>query len=199
LPTARDRGCCPPFLRQGSSPLPVFAVPQIASSRASTASISPIAIGVWSIPQGFATRSAFRKCRSIRSSPGDSGPVPRPSARCSHLASDSGLHLPHHLPSLLAVHLVPMVLCWMVGCSFVLLLWLGSHANLPVLNSTWLGPVGENHTISPAGSGRSPFQDNARRHLHNRQNRSHAPSRAGTLQGKCGLSCHLGPAARETP
>src|SRR5205807_3432209 len=33
------------------------------------------------------------------------------------------------------------------------------------------------------------FQDNARRHLHNRQNRSHAPRRAGTLQGKCGLSC----------
>jgi hypothetical protein len=26
-------------------------------------------------------------------------------------------------------------------------------------NSTWLGPVGENYTISPAGSGRSPFQD----------------------------------------
>jgi hypothetical protein len=33
-----------------------------------------------------------------------------------------GLHLPHHLPPLLAVHLVPMVLRWMVGCSFVLLL-----------------------------------------------------------------------------
>src|SRR5207249_10029113 len=82
-----------------------------------------------------------------------------------------------------------MVLRWMVGCSFVLLLWLGFHANLPVSNSTWLGPVGENYTISPAGSGRSPFQDNARRHLHNRQNRSHAPRRAGTLQGKCGLSC----------
>src|SRR5438034_11729816 len=80
-----------------------------------------------------------------------------------------------------------MVLRWMVGCSFVLLLWLGFHANLPVSNSTWLGPVGENYTISPAGSGRSPFQDNARRHLHNRQNRSHAPHRAGTLQGKCGL------------
>src|SRR6266576_2311119 len=35
------------------------------------------------------------------------------------------MHLPHHLPPLLAVHLVPMVLRWMVGCSFVLLLWLG--------------------------------------------------------------------------
>jgi len=58
-----------------------------------------------------------------------------------------------------------------------------------VLNSTWLGPVGENYTISPAGSGRSPFQDNARHHLHHRQNRSHAFSRAGTLQRKCSLSC----------
>ena len=55
--------------------------------------------------------------------------------------------------------------------------------------STWPGPVGENYSISPAGSGRSPFQDNARHHLHNRQNRSHAPSRAGTLQGICGLNC----------
>src|SRR5207253_3910222 len=91
--------------------------------------------------------------------------------------------------SLLAVHLVPMVLRWMVGCSFVLLLWLGFHANLPVLNSTWPGPVGENYTISSAGSGRSPLQDNARHHLHNRQNRSHALNRAGTLQRKSGLSC----------
>jgi hypothetical protein len=69
------------------------------------------------------------------------------------------LDLARHLASLLAVHLVPMVLRWMVGGSFVFLLWLGFHANLPVLNSTWLGPVGENYTISPAGSGRSPFQD----------------------------------------
>ncbi len=30
-----------------------------------------------------------------------------------------------------------------------------------MLNSTWLGPVGETHTFSPAGSGLSPFQDNA--------------------------------------
>jgi hypothetical protein len=99
------------------------------------------------------------------------------------------LDLPRHLAPLLAVHLVPMVLRWMVGCSFVFLLWLGFHADLPMSNSTWLGPVGENCSISPAGSDRSPFQDNARRHLHNRQNRSHAPHRAGTLQGKCGLSC----------
>jgi len=41
-------------------------------------------------------------------------------------------------------------------------------------NSTWPGPVGGNCSISPAGSGRSPFQDNGRHHLHNRQYRSHA-------------------------
>ena len=41
------------------------------------------------------------------------------------------LDFPHGLPSLFAVHLVPMVLCWMVGCSFVFLLWFGFHANLP--------------------------------------------------------------------
>jgi hypothetical protein len=67
------------------------------------------------------------------------------------------LDLARHLASLLAVHLVPMVLRWMVGCSF--------------------------------GRAVLLFQDNARRHLHNRQNRSHALHRAGTLQGKCGLSC----------
>jgi hypothetical protein len=38
------------------------------------------------------------------------------------------LHLPHRLPSLLAIHLVPRVLCWMVGCFLVFLLWLGFHA-----------------------------------------------------------------------
>jgi hypothetical protein len=54
-----------------------------------------------------------------------------------------------------------MALRWMVGCSFVLLLWLGFHANLPMSNSAWPGPVGEDYSNSPAGSGRSPFQDNA--------------------------------------
>src|SRR5260370_40290927 len=29
------------------------------------------------------------------------------------------------------------------------------------LNSTWPGPVGETYSFSPAGSRRSPFQDNA--------------------------------------
>jgi hypothetical protein len=39
--------------------------------------------------------------------------------------------------------------------------WLGFHANLSTLNSTWPGPVGETYSVSPAASGRSPFQDNA--------------------------------------
>jgi len=30
-----------------------------------------------------------------------------------------------------------------------------------MLNSTWLGSVGETYSISPAGSGLSPFQDKA--------------------------------------
>jgi hypothetical protein len=67
---------------------------------------------------------------------------------------------------LLTVHLAPVGLCWMV----VFLLWLGFQASsLPMSNSTWPGPVSENYSISPAGSGRSPFQDNARHHIHNRQ------------------------------
>ena len=34
-------------------------------------------------------------------------------------------------------------------------------ANLSTLNSTWPGPVSETYSVSPSGSGRSPFQDNA--------------------------------------
>src|SRR5258708_13510835 len=92
----------------------------------------------------------------------------------------SALHFPYRLPPLLAVHLVPMVL----RCSFVLLLWLGFHPNLPMSNSTWPGPVSENYSISATGSGRSPLQDTARHHLHNRQNRSHALNRAEALKEK---------------
>jgi hypothetical protein len=62
------------------------------------------------------------------------------------------------------------------------LLGIRFHANLPMSNSTRPGPVGENYSISPAGSGRSPFQDSARHHLHNRQCRSHARFRAETHQ-----------------
>jgi hypothetical protein len=42
---------------------------------------------------------------------------------------------------------------------FFFLLWLGCHANVSLVKSTWLGPVGENYTVSPAGSRRSPFPD----------------------------------------
>jgi len=49
----------------------------------------------------------------------------------------------------------------MVSSFLGFLLWLGFHANLPRLNSTWPGPVGETYSVSPAGSGRYPFQDNA--------------------------------------
>jgi signal transduction histidine kinase len=35
------------------------------------------------------------------------------------------------------------------------------HANRSKLNSTWLGPVSETYSISPAGSAPYPFQDNA--------------------------------------
>jgi hypothetical protein len=38
---------------------------------------------------------------------------------------------------------------------------LSFHANLSMLNSTWLGPGGETYSISPAGSGHILFQDNA--------------------------------------
>src|SRR5438552_4798460 len=80
-----------------------------------------------------------------------------------------------------------MVLRWMVGCSFVLLLWLEFHANLPVSNSTWLGPVGENYTISPAGSGRSPFQDNGPTPLARLRSEEHTSE----LQSPDHLVCRL--------
>jgi hypothetical protein len=41
------------------------------------------------------------------------------------------LDLSYRLPPLLAVHLMPMTLRWMLGCFLVFPLWLGSHANLP--------------------------------------------------------------------
>jgi len=57
-----------------------------------------------------------------------------------------------------------------------------------MLNSTWLGPVDE--TIQSLQRGRAfSFSGQRRHHLHNRQYRSHANVRAGTLQRICGLSC----------
>jgi hypothetical protein len=76
LPDATGHEHYRPFGRPSPCPLPVCAVLQTVSSRASTASRSPTAVGVWSIPQGFATRSVFRTYRNNRSSPVNSGPVP---------------------------------------------------------------------------------------------------------------------------
>jgi hypothetical protein len=36
---------------------------------------------------------------------------------------------------------------------------LGFHATFPALNSTWLGPLGETLSVSPAGSGLSFFKE----------------------------------------
>src|SRR6266403_3048377 len=91
------------------------------------------------------------------------------------------LDLPHGLSPLLAVHLMPVARLSAARVFCGLFLWLGLHANLSTSNSTRPGPVGENYSISPAGSGRHPFQGNTRHHTHNRQYRSHAQSRAGTL------------------
>src|SRR5208283_2886707 len=95
--------------------------------------------------------------------------------RMDHLQADVfALDLPRHLPPLLAVHLVPIALRWLVGCVLGFLLLLVFHANRSTLNSTWLGPVSETCSISPAGSGPYPFSGQRRHHLYNRQYRSHA-------------------------
>jgi hypothetical protein len=60
-----------------------------------------------------------------------------------------------------AVHLVPVIWCWAAACFVVFFHSLGSHANLSTLNSTWPGPVGDPFTVSPSGSGRCSFQNNA--------------------------------------
>jgi len=57
------------------------------------------------------------------------------------------------------------------------------------LISTWPGPVGETYLILPSGVGPFSFSGQRRHHLHNRSYRSHASSRAETLQRNCGLSC----------
>ena len=75
--------------------------------------------------------------------------------------------------TLLAVHLVPIALRWVAGCVLGFLLLLGFHANRSTLNSTWLGPVSETYSISPAGSGLL-LSGQRRRHLYNRQDRNHA-------------------------
>jgi len=71
------------------------------------------------------------------------------------------LDFPRHLPPLLAVHLVPVIWCWAAACFLVALYSLRFHANLSAVNSTRLGPVGDPYTVSPSGSGRCSFQNNA--------------------------------------
>jgi hypothetical protein len=75
------------------------------------------------------------------------------------------VHLTHHLPPLLAVHLVPLDQRWVATFFLALLLvflgslrWLAFHANLPSLNSTWPDPGGETDSISPSGYGPSLFR-----------------------------------------
>jgi len=83
------------------------------------------------------------------------------------------LELPHDLPPLLAVHLVPMPPLarsgWLPFSALLIF-----HSNPLLLNSTGLGPVGESFTISPSGSGLSPFQDNAATISTIAKTRSHA-------------------------
>src|SRR6202035_4645768 len=70
-----------------------------------------------------------------------------------HLQTEiCALDFPHHLPSLLAVHLVPMDVRCLVRCFLCFLWWPRFHANLCLLNSTWPGPVGENCSVSLSGS-----------------------------------------------
>ena len=63
-----------------------------------------------------------------------------PAASGCHLQAELfALDLPHRLAPLLAVHLLPVALRWMVGCSIVFLPWLGFHAYL--LCQIQLGPT----------------------------------------------------------
>src|SRR5499425_3778420 len=71
------------------------------------------------------------------------------------------LDFPHHLTPLLVVHFVPVFWCCTAACFFVFLNLLGFHVNLSAVNSTRLGPVGDHYTVSPSGSSRCSFQNNA--------------------------------------
>jgi hypothetical protein len=54
-------------------------------------------------------------------------------------------------------HLLPTALFRAAGCFLRLVLLTRLHAKFSTLNSTWLGPVCDTYTISPAGSGLCPF------------------------------------------
>jgi hypothetical protein len=57
------------------------------------------------------------------------------------------------------IHALPTDLCPAAGCFLHLVLLAGFHAGLSTLHSTWLGPVGEACTLSPAGSALILVQD----------------------------------------
>ena len=71
------------------------------------------------------------------------------------------LDFPHHLTPLLVVHFAPVIWCCVAACFLTTLQFLGFHGNLSAVNSTRLGPVGDPYTVSPSGSGRCSFQNNA--------------------------------------
>jgi hypothetical protein len=74
-------------------------------------------------------------------------------------AEVGGLDFPRHLSPLLPIHALPTDLCPAAGCFLHLVLLTGFHAGLSALHSTWLGPVGEACTLSPAGSALILVQD----------------------------------------
>jgi len=71
------------------------------------------------------------------------------------------LDFPRHLSPLFAVHLVPVVLRGAADCFLVFLRLLGFHGSSSMVDLTRLGPVGDLYTVSPSGSGRCSFQNNA--------------------------------------
>src|SRR6516164_3217349 len=105
------------------------------------------------------------------------------------------LHLPHHFPPLLAVHLSPLARFWADNGLLPSILafrgflpWFAFHAMLLPLNSNLARPGRRNlHNLPSGVRPCSPGQ--ACHHLHNRQDRSHDSYRADTLQRNGGLSC----------
>src|SRR6516225_3413752 len=115
------------------------------------------------------------------------------SLRMHHLQAEIfALHLAHHLPPLLAVHLVPLApRCLVTDFLAWLLVFLGFcrclafHASLLGLNSTWPARAAKLIPSLHRGLGLDPYSGQARHHLSNRQYRSHALFRAEMLQRHC--------------
>jgi hypothetical protein len=93
---------------------------------------------------------------------------------------------------LFAVHLVPVIGCWVAACFLVFFYSLGFHAKSfhRGFNAARPGrrPL---HRLS-IGVGPWFFSDQRRHHLYNRQYRSHAPlSGRNAPESLCGLSCRV--------